>query len=144
MKRILVTLAGAAVVGALPGALGVSAAYAQPLNCKPPQHCIQVSVDASTHKLTVDVETLKKSGPGHHVHWTLVNGPGQSYTFPADGIMFASADGGAQVFKCHLDAKNAHVFHCADPTGKKGTYKYTVTVSGQPNPGALDPRIINN
>jgi len=144
MKRLVFTLAGIAMAGALPGALGLSAAYAQPLDCTPPHHCIQVSVDAATHKLDVDVETLNKSGPGHHVHWTLVNGPGQSYTFPANGIRFAKGDGGVGVFKCHLDPKNAHIFHCDDPTGKKGTYKYTVTVSGKPNPGALDPRIINN
>lgn len=144
MKRFLLTLAGVAMLGALPGALGLSAAYAQPLNCTTPHHCIKVSVDASTHKLDVDMEPLRKSGPGHHVHWTVVNGPGQSYTFPANGIVFSSSDGGAQVFACHLDPRNAHIFHCDDPTGKKGTYKYAVTVSGNPKPRTLDPHIVNN
>jgi hypothetical protein len=144
MHRFFCTLAGVALLSALPGALGGGSSYALPPSCTPPHHCIMVSVDAVTHKLDVDVETLRKSGPGHHVHWTLVNGPGQSYTFPAAGIMFASNDGGAEVFRCRLDEDNAHVFHCDDPSGQKGTYKYAVTVTGDPQPAALDPRVINN
>ncbi len=144
MKRFFFNLAAIAWAGALSGTLGAGASYAQPLNCTPPDHCIKVTVDASTHKLDVDTEPLRKRGPGHRVHWTLVNGPGQSYAFGADAITFSSSDGGAQVFMCKLDPKDVHVFHCHDSTGKRGTYKYTVTVRGNPNPVPLDPHIINN
>jgi hypothetical protein len=144
MNRFFFPLAGVVLLGALPGAPGLGMSYALPPSCTPPHHCIMVTVDAVTHKLDVDVETLRKNGPGHHVHWTVVNGPGQSYTFPADGIMFSSDDGGAAVFRCHLDEADAHVFHCDDPSGEKGTYKYAVTVTGNPQPAALDPHIINN
>ena len=143
------TAGGTALTGVLAGALVLSASYAQTAHAfdctQPKHHCIKVTVDASTNTLSVDADPLRKKGPGHHLHWIVDNDPGQSYTFPSNGIAFSNGDGGAQEFtNCKLDPNDAHVFHCDDPKGARGTYKYTVTVSGNPKPGALDPKIINN
>jgi len=149
MNRSVFTVAEIALVGALAGGLVASACYAQTapaFDCTlPKNHCIKVTVDASTNTLSVDADPLRKKGPGHHLHWIVDNDPGQSYSFPANGIAFANSDGGAQEFtNCKLDPKNVHVFHCDDPKGTKGSYKYTVTVSGNPQPRPLDPQVINN
>jgi hypothetical protein len=147
MDRSIFAVPGILSACALAATLVLTAAYApsvQAFDCALPRHhCIKVTVDAATNTLAVDADPLSKKGTGHQVHWVLDNEPGQSYTFPATGIAFSGS--GARVFtNCGVDPANAHVFHCADPTGTKGTYKYTVTVSGNPRPPALDPRVINN
>lgn len=149
MNGSLLRVPGGASVGALVAALVLSATYAstaQAFDCTlPKHHCIKVTVDAATNKLVVDADPLTKKGQGHHIHWIVDNDPGQAYTFPANGIAFSSHDGGAQEFtNCGVDPSNAHVFHCDSPKGARGSYKYTVTVSGNPRPSPLDPHVVNN
>lgn len=144
MNRSSFALAGAARAGALAGTLVLSVCYAQSvqaLDCTlPKHHCIKVTVDAATNTLSVDADPLTKKGPGHYLHWILDNDAGQSYTFPSNGIAFSSTE----FTNCNRDPANAHVFHCDDPKGMTGSYKYTVTVSGNPNPPKLDPHVVNN
>ena len=129
-------------------ALVLGAAYvpvARAFDCTlPKHHCIKVTIDAATSTLNVDNKTLtKKAEPGHVMHWLIDNGSGQAYAFPVRAIVFSSNNGGNTKFRCKPEPGNAHVFQCEDD-GIKGTYDYTVTVTGGPLPIHLDPRVVNN
>jgi len=63
------------------------------------------------------------------------------YTFPSNGIVFAS--GGSQFFDCHVEA-NGRRFTCRDRNTEAGRFKYTVNVTGSPAVPPLDPWIVNN
>jgi len=149
MNRVLIKSVGpvSACALSLVVILGAPDAQgAQGPNCaQAKHHCLKVKVNATTNTLVVDPDTLTKKGPGHHMHWMLDSDSGPMYTFPSNGITFADDDGGTKQFKnCKPAPGNARIFNCDDPVGKKGTYKYTVRVSGNPQPPPLDPRIVNN
>ena len=116
-------------------------------------HCVQVTVDPNSGVLRVDNDRLvKKTEPGHVITWIILNGPGQSFSFPTTpvpGIAFMSSDHGTDEFACSIDPTDSNKFECTDKTGPglpmMGEFKYTVTVTGGPgNPAPLDPRVIND
>ena len=104
-------------------------------------HFINVTVDAATRTIEVNVPELRVRGPNHNIFWTVHNGPGQSYSFPEDGIHFKS-DAGRSEFKCMR--QNPRRFKCHDAGTTKGRFEYGVKLQGTPAVPVLDPFVINN
>ena len=102
-------------------------------------HCIVASGDPSN---AIDVETdpLGKKGKGHGIRWHIP--AGQPFSFPSNGIAFATAGG----FACAPIRPT--IYECVDADGTPGVYKYTVTLTSNStsvaNPLPADPHIVNN
>jgi hypothetical protein len=130
----------AVITGTLALALIALASYVTlaPRSCGA-DHCLKVWVQTDGGKPTIHVSAPElhiQHGQEQVIFWNISNTGSQAYIFPDKGIAFMDGDGGTEAFEC--SRQNDTKFKCQDKRATEGKkYKYTVTVVGTPQPGAL-------
>lgn len=149
MNKSGVGAIGGAIVGAL--LVGIYFAVIKPPPiplpaCGPAANCIPVWVtDVAGEKWIHTIGEFRRKGAGA-IMWEIQDA---SYTFPSNGIEFPTtkpthpAPPGEFPDCAPVNGSNGKRFKC-NAKGNKGTYGYTVTVTGPDTVPPLDPFVVNN